>query len=62
MKVKLIRNNKIIERNQEDWEKNEKVYTFRGFKLYSEEKRVNLKKRKRLKKMCDCNGQCICGK
>jgi|TARA_B100001939_G_scaffold4428_1_gene4197 hypothetical protein len=49
MKVKLIRNNKIIERNQEDWEKNEKVYTFRGFKLYSEEKESKPKKKKKVK-------------
>ena len=44
--VKLIRGTKIIQRNDQDWEKNQKVYEMRGFKLYSEEKKSTPKKKR----------------
>ena len=60
--IKLIRGSKIIQRSDEDWKRNKKNWELRGFKLYSEEKESKPKKRKRQKMMCECNGNCICGK
>lgn len=45
--IKLIKGSKIIERKEEDWEKNQRTWELRGFKLYSEEKDSTPKKKKR---------------
>ena len=47
MMIKLIKGSKIIQRSDEDWEKNQKNWELRGFKLYSEEKKSTPKKKKR---------------
>jgi hypothetical protein len=47
MMIKLAKGSKVIERSQEDWEKNQKMWEYRGFKLYSEEKKSTPKKKKR---------------
>ena len=55
MMIKLVKGSKIIERPEADWEKNQKMWEYRGFKLYSEEKKstpiINFakKKKKRVK-------------
>ena len=40
---------KIIERNKIDWEKNQNMWKFRGFKLYSVEKKNTPNKKKKAK-------------
>ena len=47
MMIKLIKGSKIIQRSDEDWKKNKKIWELRGFKLYSEEKKSTPKKKKR---------------
>lgn len=49
MMIKLVKGSKIIERPEIDWEKNQKMWEYRGFKLYSEEKKSTPKKKKRVK-------------
>ncbi len=45
--IKLVKGSKIIERKEEDWEKNQKIWELRGFKLYSEEKKSTPKKKEK---------------
>ena len=47
MMIKLVKGSKIIERSEIEWEKNQKIWESRGFKLYSEEKKSTPKKKKR---------------
>ena len=45
--IELTNGKKIIKRKKVDWERNQDVWKFRGFKLYSEEKKSTPKKKKR---------------
>lgn len=49
MMIKLVKGSKIIERPEIEWEKNQKMWELRGFKLYSEEKESKPKKKKKVK-------------
>jgi len=37
--IKLVKGSKIIKRPEADWEKNQKMWEYRVFKLYREEKK-----------------------
>ena len=59
--IKLVRNNKIIERSLADYQANKNLYNFRGFKLYEddvkvekvEDKVVSLKPKRKTRKKKD---------
>ena len=59
--IKLVRNNKIIERSLADYQANKKLYDFRGFKPYKddvkvekvEDKVVSLKPKRKTRKKKD---------
>ena len=59
--IKLVRNNKIIERSLADYKANKNLYNFRGFKPYEddvkvekvEDKVVNLKPKRKTRKKKD---------
>ena len=56
--IKLVRNNKIIERSLADYQANKNLYNFRGFKPYEddvkvekvEDKEVSLKPKRKTRK------------
>ena len=59
--IKLVRNNKIIERSLADYQTNKNLYNFRGFKPYEddvkvekvEDKVVSLKPKRKTRKKKD---------
>jgi hypothetical protein len=59
--IKLVRNNKIIERSLADYQANKNLYNFRGFKPYEddvkvekvEDKVVSLKPKRKTRKKKD---------
>jgi len=50
MKVKLQKDNKIIERNLEDYEKNVDMFTIRGYSLVEDKPKEEKPKKTRKKK------------